>query len=88
MARLKDRVAIVTGGGVGIGEVVRNSSPPKARRLVVADIDDAGAERVAAEIQASGGEAFAVHVDISDEASCRSALRQVLERYGRVTCTA
>ena len=54
--RLKDRVAIVTGGGVGIGKAYAHGLAKEGAKVVVADIQEAEAHKVAADIKAAGGE--------------------------------
>lgn len=77
---LKDRVAVVTGGASGIGAALcRRFAVEGARGVVVADLDAAGAERVAAEI---GG--LAVPTDVSDETQVRRLVATATARFGLV----
>jgi NAD(P)-dependent dehydrogenase (short-subunit alcohol dehydrogenase family) len=84
MSKLTDRVAIVTGGGIGIGEVCAKHLTAEGAKVAVADIDLPGATRVAAEIRAAGGDARAFHVDISSEPSVVQLYSDVLAHYGRL----
>jgi NAD(P)-dependent dehydrogenase (short-subunit alcohol dehydrogenase family) len=61
------RVAVVTGGGSGIGRGIARALASAGARVVIADRDTAGAERVQEEIRADGGGAFARTVDVTDE---------------------
>ena len=61
--RLKDKVAIVTGGGVGIGKAYAHGLAQEGAKVVVADIQEAEAKKVAADIKTAGGEAMAVAVE-------------------------
>ena len=63
--RLKDKVVIVTGGGVGIGKAYAHGLAKEGAKVVVADIQDAEAKKVAADIKQSGGEAMPVFVDVT-----------------------
>jgi 3-oxoacyl-[acyl-carrier protein] reductase len=85
--RLKDKVAIVTGGGVGIGKAYAHGLAKEGAKVVVADIQDAEAKKVAADITQAGGEALAVFVDVTStektEAMAQAALRRVGPRHGR-----
>src|SRR5687768_15999358 len=63
--RLKDKVAIVTGGGVGIGKAYAHGLAKEGAKVVVADIQDNEAKKVAAEIKQGGGEATPVFVDVT-----------------------
>ena len=78
------QVAIVTGGGSGIGAGLCGELARRGVRVVVADIRGADAERVAAEITASGGQAESRPVDVSDEAAVRLLVTETAAAYGRL----
>lgn len=75
----KQGVAVVTGGASGIGEACAQALVDDGLRVVVADIDLARAQSVAARIGA-----VALHVDVGDEASVQAAATEVEERVGPV----
>ena len=83
-ALLTDRVAVVTGGGGGIGAATARLFAQHGARVVIADIDAERARRTAEEITASGGSALAVVADVRDEDEVATLARTVLDRYGRV----
>ncbi len=82
--RLKDRVAIVTGGGKGIGSAYVHGLSREGAKVVVADIDLAGATDVAGQIRASGAEAVAVEVDISDPESTEEMAKSAISAFGGI----
>jgi NAD(P)-dependent dehydrogenase (short-subunit alcohol dehydrogenase family) len=84
MGRLENKVAIVTGGGGGIGTETCLTLAREGAAVAVADIDETKAERCTAAVRAAGGVAETVVVDISDEASVRLAVAAVVERYGPI----
>jgi NAD(P)-dependent dehydrogenase (short-subunit alcohol dehydrogenase family) len=81
---VQDKVAIITGAGANIGEACAKMLAAQGAKVVVADINVEGAERVAGEIVASGGTAFAHAVDLGDEASIAALVAAVVERFGRI----
>jgi 3-oxoacyl-[acyl-carrier protein] reductase len=76
------RVAIVTGAAKGLGRTYALALARDGCRVVAADVLDAAS--VAAEIEAAGGEALALEVDVSDEAATEELARAALERYGSI----
>ena len=82
MSKLKDRVAIVTGGAQGIGAAYARALAAEGARVAIADILDGTA--VAKEIEAAGGSAMSVKVNVADEASTQAMARAVVEHFGRI----
>ena len=81
---LADRIAVVTGGGGGIGAATARLFAQHGARVVIADIDVELGERTADEIRASGSSASAVATDVRDAEQVAALARTVLERHGRV----
>ena len=82
--RLKDRVAIVTGGGVGIGKAYAHGLAKEGAKVIVADIQNSEAKKVADEIIASGGDAKAVHVDVTSVEMTQAMAQEAITAYGRI----
>ena len=79
------RTAIVTGGGAGSGLAIATRLGADGRAVAVFDRDIASAEAAAAAIEASGGTAVGLEVDVTDRARIDEAVTQVRERFGRPT---
>ncbi|MCH8055783.1 MAG: SDR family NAD(P)-dependent oxidoreductase, partial [Deltaproteobacteria bacterium] len=82
--RLKDKVIIVTGGGVGIGRAYSLGLAKEGAKVVVADILEKEAKSVASEIKGEGGEASAIPVDVTSAEKTRAMAEMSLQKYGRI----
>ncbi|MBI2351056.1 MAG: glucose 1-dehydrogenase [Deltaproteobacteria bacterium] len=82
--RLKDKVIIVTGGGVGIGRAYATGLAKEGARVVVADIQEEEAKKVASEIKQGGGEALALPVDVISAEKTQAMADKTLQKYGRI----
>ena len=82
--RLKDKVALVTGGGGGIGRASAQAFAREGARVVVADQTQAVALETAAKIGEDGGEATAVTGDVTNRADAEALVRAATEKYGRL----
>jgi len=82
--RLKDKVALITGAGSGIGRETALLFTAEGARAVVVDVNDAGGEETVAMVRAQGGEALYVHADVSKAADCEKMVRAAEESYGRL----
>jgi len=82
--RLKDKVAIVTGAGSGIGEATAVKFAHEGARVAVCDINLAACETVVKSIADAGGTAMAVHLDVTDKASVAAMVEGVMKAWGRV----
>jgi NAD(P)-dependent dehydrogenase (short-subunit alcohol dehydrogenase family) len=81
---LKERVAIVTGAGGGLGRAHAHLLAKYGARLVVNDVDLAAASRVADEIVSSGGEAIAFAASVTDEAQVAAMVDRAMVTWQRV----
>ncbi len=80
--RLKDKVAIITGAGRGIGRATALRFAEEGARVVVADVDLDEAQGVADEIAAKDGKALAVKVNVTDRTSISVMVQTVLDHFG------
>ena len=79
--RLKEKAAIITGAGSGIGEATARLFAAEGARVAVIDFDEAGGRRVAESI---GGPAFFVHADVSHPSDMEKMAKTVVEQFGRI----
>ena len=82
--QLEDQVAIVTGGGNGIGAETANLLADLGAKVAICDIEMSRAEQVSADILKRGGQAIAVYCDVSSEESITMAVKKIVEQYGTV----
>ena len=81
---LKDKVAIITGGGRGIGRAFALRFAEEGAKLLLPDISLERAEDTVKEIKAKGGEAVTIQADISDENDTKKMAEKVMNQYGKV----
>ena len=84
MERLEGRTAVVTGGGSGIGEGLAHACRAAGMRVVLADVEEDEAARVADDVRELGGEAVAVRADVSSFESVEEMAARAYEAFGDV----
>ena len=82
--KLKDRVAIVTGGGKGIGEEICLGFSREGAKIVIAEIDIENSQKVIKKIQNNGSEAIVVKTDVSDENSINNMVDETIKHFGKI----
>lgn len=86
MAEFEGKVALVTGAASGIGRVSAIAYANAGARVVVSDVDEAGALETVRLIREAGGEAEAVRTDVSRPEDCDDLVRRTVETFGRLDC--
>jgi len=82
--RLKDKVAIVTGSGAGIGHAIATTFAREGARVLVADMDEEAGRETVATIRAGGGTALFVRTDVSQVEDTQRLVETALSAYGRL----
>jgi len=82
--RLKDQVAIVTGGGGGLGEGICLCLAREGAHIVVSDVDLALAEKVATRVKEMGQKSLALQTDVRIAKDCQSLIEKSLKEMGRI----
>lgn len=82
--RLQDKVAIITGGGSGIGYQTSLLFAQEGAAVVVADVNDDGGNQTVSEIKAAGGHAFYVRADVSKAADCEAMIAAAEREFGKL----
>ncbi|OGW17541.1 MAG: beta-ketoacyl-ACP reductase [Nitrospinae bacterium RIFCSPLOWO2_12_FULL_45_22] len=82
--RVKDKVAVVTGAGRGLGEASAIRLAEEGGRVVVSDIDLASAQQTADRIKAMGREAIAVKTDVSQRKEAEELIETAVKTFGRI----
>ncbi|PYM11991.1 MAG: short-chain dehydrogenase, partial [Candidatus Rokuibacteriota bacterium] len=81
---LDRQVAIVTGGGRGIGRATALELARMGASIVIAEVDKAGAERTAADIRALGRQASVVPTDVTSRKDLAAMVQQTLDEFSRI----
>jgi NAD(P)-dependent dehydrogenase (short-subunit alcohol dehydrogenase family) len=84
MDRVKNKVAIVTGGGSGIGEATAKLMAKEGAKVAIVDIDEENGKRVAQEIKTAGGTAEFWHMNIANEKEVEKTFAEVNKKFGKL----
>ena len=82
--RLEGKVAVVTGGGSGIGAASTSLFAAEGAKVAICDLEQNEVDAVVAAIEAAGGEALGMVADVSDSAQVAAFVTAVVERFGRL----
>ena len=84
LMEIKGSVAIITGGGNGIGEAVAKRLASDGAKVVLADMNEDGLKRVQSEIKSAGGEAITVQVNVTKEDDTAKMIKTAIDAYGKL----
>ncbi len=82
--RLEGKIAVVTGAGSGIGRAIALALAAEGASVAVTDLRLEWAGRVAGEVEAAGGRAQVVQLDVTDQASIEAAVKAIVGRWGKI----
>lgn len=83
---LYDKVALVTGGAMGIGKTTAQIFAREGARIVVVDIEAGGGEETVRLIKEAGGDALFVKCDVTKAMEVKAAIKKTVDTYGRLDC--
>jgi NAD(P)-dependent dehydrogenase (short-subunit alcohol dehydrogenase family) len=86
MRRFEGKVALVTGGGSGIGRATSLAFANEGAKVVIDDINVQGGEETLAMIKSAGGEAIFVKANVSKAAEAEAMVQKAIDTYGRLDC--
>ena len=80
--QLEGKVALITGGSSGIGRATARLFAREGACVAIVDLDESGAQAVANKIEEEGGQAIAVHCDVSQATDCQRAVQETVSAFG------
>lgn len=84
MMRLENKVAIITGGGTGIGKETALLFAREGAKIVITDINQESGDQAVKDIQAIGGEALFIRHDVSNEEDWKKVAKETIETFDKV----
>lgn len=81
---LKDKIAVVTGGGRGIGRSISLKLAEQGAKIAVCELFEEAAQETCNLIKQSGGDAFAFSVDVRDAAKVNETINKIIDKYSRI----
>ena len=82
--RLKDKVAVVTGAASGIGKEIARTFVSEGAKVVIADLNQKGADATAAELNGAAKNAIGVAMDVTNEAQVEAGMAKTIETFGKI----
>ena len=82
--KLKDRIAIVTGGGKGIGAEICLRLASEGAKIVIAEMDIENGEKISKKIQDNNGEAIVVETNVAEEDSANNMADAAIKKFGKI----
>ena len=82
--RLKDKVALITGSGRGIGREIALMFAKEGADIAVWDVNPADAQKTAGDIESSGRKALADQIDVTDFAAVEAGINKILDKFGKI----
>lgn len=82
--KLKNKVAIITGGGSGIGEATVLRFAEEGAKIVINDVNEDNANKLAEKLKANGGEVLVCVADVCNKSEVEKMVKQVIDKFGRL----
>ncbi len=84
MENLQGKVAVITGGGSGIGKAVAAKAAAEGMKVVIADVEEGALKEAQRDLSAGGADVLAVQTDVADAAAVRDLRDRAVDRFGAV----
>ena len=84
MGAVNNQIAVVTGGGGGIGGAIVRRFSREGAKVAIVDVDDAAAKARVDEVEARGGSAMVIVADVTNKTSVEQMIKTTLDRWGRI----
>jgi 3-hydroxybutyrate dehydrogenase len=84
MSQLEGKVAFITGAASGIGKEIALEFAREGAKIIIADLNQQGADATAAEIEKSGRKAIGIAIDVTDEAQVEAAVQNAIKAFGNI----